>query len=58
LTYRSIADTTTIPKDAIIRAVYTAAKSPSVESTDQWITEALAIAQGQVETTTPSGISK
>lgn len=52
-TYTAISRTTTLPKDTIIKAVHVASRAPSVENEDQWLTEALTVAQGQIETISP-----
>ena len=44
--YRRIADTTTVPRDDIIKAVHVAARAKTVEDESRWLTEAIAIAQG------------
>jgi hypothetical protein len=44
--YRAIAESTTVPKDDIIKSVHVASRAKTVETEDQWLTEALAIAQG------------
>ena len=52
-TYTAISRTTTLPKDDIIKAVHVASRASSVENEDQWLQEALSVAQGQVQTITP-----
>lgn len=54
-TYQAISRTTTLPKDSIIKAVHVASRAPSVENEDQWLTEALTVAQGQVDTINGTG---
>lgn len=53
--YQSIARTTTLPKDGIIKAVHVASRAPAVENESQWLTEALTVAQGQVDTVQSTG---